>query len=196
MTMRSPGPSVTKSRASCQPQEAQAQLQRRSAPERPLALAPSRTPEVAPPAVRFSVFLSISDHPSARSQLARPARRLLRASPCLKRQDSVPVSMMCALWVKRPTTAFARRASGKTFVRSPKGRLVVTLASGCVGFPYYRLEIESLCSPLARGGGGAGQPRLCDARSCWARRRRCGNVIVRRFLTAAAPTGSRAGMLL
>jgi hypothetical protein len=46
----------------------------------------------------------------------------------LKRHDSDPVSMMCARWVSRSTTAFARRGSGKTFVHSPKGRLVVTMS--------------------------------------------------------------------
>jgi hypothetical protein len=46
----------------------------------------------------------------------------------LKRHDSLPVSMMCARWVSRSTTAFANRASGKTFVHSAKGRLVVTIS--------------------------------------------------------------------
>src|SRR5450755_497118 len=52
---------------------------------------------------------------------------LLRSSPWRKRQDSVPVSMMCALWVIRSTTAFASRASGNTLVHSPNGKFVVTI---------------------------------------------------------------------
>jgi hypothetical protein len=99
---------------------------------RRLALAPPRRLEVAPPAVGVSVFLSIPDRPPARSQLARPPRRLDRARPCLKRQDSVPVSMMWARWVRRSTTALARRGSGKILVHSPKGRLVVTISEALV----------------------------------------------------------------
>jgi hypothetical protein len=48
-------------------------------------------------------------------------------SPWRKRQDSLPVSMMCARWVSRSTTAFASLASGNTFVHSPNGRFVVTI---------------------------------------------------------------------
>ena len=56
----------------------------------------------------------------------------MRASPWRKRQDSLPVSMMCARWVMRSTTAFASRASGKTLVHSPNGRLVVTISDGAL----------------------------------------------------------------
>ena len=52
----------------------------------------------------------------------------LRSRPWRKRQDSVPVSMMCALWVIRSTTALARRGSGNTLVHSPNGRFVVTIS--------------------------------------------------------------------
>ncbi len=44
-----------------------------------------------------------------------------RPRPWRKRHDSDPVSMMCARWVTRSTTALARRASGKTLPHSPKG---------------------------------------------------------------------------
>ena len=33
------------------------------------------------------------------------------------------MSMMCARWVRRSTTALARRASGKTLVHSPNGQV-------------------------------------------------------------------------
>ena len=49
-------------------------------------------------------------------------------SPWVKRQDSVPVSMMWARWVTRSTTALARRGSGKTRPHSPNGRLVVMIS--------------------------------------------------------------------
>ncbi len=54
--------------------------------------------------------------------------RSLRSSPWRNRHDSSPVSMMCALWVIRSTTAFASLGSGNTFVHSPNGRLVVTIS--------------------------------------------------------------------
>ena len=38
------------------------------------------------------------------------------------------MSMMCARWVSRSTTALASRGSGKTFVHSPNGRFVVTIS--------------------------------------------------------------------
>ena len=52
---------------------------------------------------------------------------VLLARPWRKRQDSLPVSMMCARCVRRSTTAFASRASGNTFVHSPNGRFVVMI---------------------------------------------------------------------
>jgi hypothetical protein len=51
-----------------------------------------------------------------------------RVRPWRKRQDSVPVSMMCARWVRRSTTALASLGSAKTLVHSPKGRFVVTIS--------------------------------------------------------------------
>ncbi len=53
---------------------------------------------------------------------------LLRLRPWRKRQDSVPVSMMCARCVSRSTTAFASLGSLKTFVHSPNGRFVATIS--------------------------------------------------------------------
>jgi hypothetical protein len=83
-----------------------------------------------------SVGAGTGDRPGYPTNETPPARLVLggqaapfwvRASPWRKRQDSAPVSMMCARWVMRSTTAFARRASGNTLVHSPKGRLVVTI---------------------------------------------------------------------
>src|SRR5215211_1832285 len=57
----------------------------------------------------------------------RPPFLVWRVRPWRKRQDSEPVSMMWARWVRRSTTALARRGSGKTLVHSPNGRFVVTI---------------------------------------------------------------------
>ena len=51
-----------------------------------------------------------------------------RAQPrCLKRQLSLPVSMMSQWWVSRSSSAVVILASPKTAGHSPKARLVVTM---------------------------------------------------------------------
>src|SRR5439155_18729395 len=46
-----------------------------------------------------------------------------------KRNDSVPVSIMCARSVTRSSRALHNRALGNTVVHSEKGRLVVTISA-------------------------------------------------------------------
>ena len=58
-------------------------------------------------------------------QVVSLGRARRRCRPWRKRHDSVPVSMMCARWVRRSTTAFASRGSGNTLVHSPNGSEVV-----------------------------------------------------------------------
>ena len=72
---------------------------------RRLALAPLRRLEVV-----FCCLVLYRKRLSACSQLGRRAFRLPWLRPCWKRQDSVPVSMMWARWVRRSTTAFALEA--------------------------------------------------------------------------------------
>ena len=51
-----------------------------------------------------------------------------RLRPWRKRQDSVPVSMMCVVGESGQRRPWAIRASGNTLVHSPNGRLVVTIS--------------------------------------------------------------------
>lgn len=69
--------------------------------------------------------MSVKSVPLPRPRWGGQVLGLPRLMPWRKRQDSLPVSMMCARWVRRSTTALARRASGKTFVDSPNGRFVI-----------------------------------------------------------------------
>ena len=78
----------------------------------------------------------------------------LRVRPWRKRQDSVPVSMMWARWVRRSTTALASRGSGKTFVHSPNGRLVVTISDAA--FVAFGEDLEDEL------GGAVGQREVAE----------------------------------
>jgi hypothetical protein len=98
-------------------------------------VAPGSTFEMAPPPCGLFVLVMLPDVARCGAEQRRGAVTLWRAvsflarcsRPRRRRQDSLPASMMCARWVSRSTTAFARRASEKTLVHSPNGRLVVTI---------------------------------------------------------------------
>ena len=77
-----------------------------------------------------------------------------RSRPWRNRQASLPVSMMCARWVRRSTTAFASWGSGNTLVHSPSGRLVVTMINGVfVVFADHRKH---------QAGGAGGQRQVAE----------------------------------
>ena len=64
------------------------------------------------------------------------------------------MSMMCARWVRRSTTALASRGSGKTLVHSPKGRLVVTISDAA--FVAFGEDLEDEL------GGAVGQREVAE----------------------------------
>ena len=64
------------------------------------------------------------------------------------------MSMMWARWVRRSTTALASRGSGKTFVHSPNGRLVVTISAAA--FVAFGEDLEDEL------GGAVGQREVAE----------------------------------